>query len=175
MLSETRGRITFSMDQSEDWNYRGSSTPCRDQRAISKENTEVFGRRIMDRTRRPSRRSKLRSLAYALGIFKGEIMNTSTDSEVVVSAKERSPSRIWLFIVGVLLVGTYASMFIPALAGKPINPMSGYGSMLWTGLFLYLFWKRQFRKGWVGALIGIVVGILVFVLAAFVRGLVTHA
>ena len=84
------------------------------------------------------------------------------------------PKALWLYIVGVLLVGTYAAMFIPAIAGQNINPQSGYGSMLWTSLFFYLLWKRRTRKGWHGALVGSAIGLFVFVAAAFISGLIRH-
>ncbi len=78
--------------------------------------------------------------------------------------------RFWIIIVGVLLVGTYAAMFIPAFAGHSVKPQAGYSSMFWTGLFFYLLWKRLARKGWHGALVGVIVGVLVFCVAAFVEG-----
>jgi len=63
-------------------------------------------------------------------------------------------------------------MFIPAFAGHSVNPQTGYGSMLWTGLFLYLLWKRRARKGWHGAFwLGVALGVLVFLVAGFVGGL----
>ena len=89
---------------------------------------------------------------------------------VVVS----KPKALWLCIVGVLLIGTYAAMFIPAIAGQNINPMSGYGSMLWTGLFFYLWWKRRARKGWHGALVGSAIGLFAFFAAGFIKGLMRH-
>jgi hypothetical protein len=65
-------------------------------------------------------------------------------------------------------------MFIPAIAGQNINPQSGYGSMFWTGLFFYLWWKRRARKGWHGALVGSAVGLFVFSAAAFISGFIRH-
>ena len=85
------------------------------------------------------------------------------------------PRVLWLYVVGVLLVGTYAAMFLPALAGQTVSPQTGPGSMLWTGLFFYLWWKRRARKGWHGALIGATLGILVFGLAAFIGGFMRSA
>src|SRR5258708_395483 len=83
----------------------------------------------------------------------------------------RSPWRSpWLYLVGALLIGTYASDFFPALSGQAPNPVAGWGSLLWSGLFFYLWWKRVGRKGWHGFLIGAGVGILFFSLAAFVAG-----
>lgn len=85
------------------------------------------------------------------------------------------PRKLWVVVAGVLLVAAYAAMFIPAFSGQRINPQYGYGSMFWSGLFFYLWWRRRSKKGWQGALLGAVVGIVVFVLAAFVGGMVQHA
>ena len=94
--------------------------------------------------------------------------------ETMGKADIAKPRRIWLYVAGVLLVGAYAAMFLPALAGQSINPQSGFGSMLWTGLFFFLWWRQRGRSGSRGALIGTVVGILIFMLAAFVGGLMRH-
>jgi len=86
-------------------------------------------------------------------------------------AKPRKLSVVWLFIVGVLLVGADAGgLFIPAFLGHSVNPQSGFYSMVWTGLFFFLLWKRRARKGWHGALVGAAVGVLVFCVASFVEG-----
>jgi hypothetical protein len=66
-------------------------------------------------------------------------------------------------------------MFIPAFAGQSINPQAGLPSVLWSGLFCHLWWKRRARRGWHVALIGIGLGILVFAFAAFVGGFVRRA
>ncbi|MCH7503016.1 MAG: zinc-ribbon domain-containing protein [Proteobacteria bacterium] len=92
-------------------------------------------------------------------------------AESKVAAKTESekpkPSRslgIWIVIVGVALIGTYASMFIPAFVGqKPsTNPPVGLYVMVWTSLFFYLGWKQKGGKGWQGALIGAGIGVLVY-------------
>ncbi len=102
-------------------------------------------------------------------------MSAFKESVAVDSAGNSGPRKIWLFIVGFLLMGTYASMFISAFSGQAVSPMSGYASMLWNGLLFYLWSKRRGRKGWHGALLGVFVGVLAFALAAFVRGVVGHA
>jgi len=63
------------------------------------------------------------------------IDGTSTDkpTEVLtVFVTPTMPGVIWLYIAGVLLVGAYAAMLIPAIAGREISPLSGYSSMLWN-------------------------------------------
>ena len=91
-----------------------------------------------------------------------------------VSVVASKPKALWLYIVGVLLVGAYAAIFIPAFAGENINPQFGPGSMFWTGLFFYLWWKQRARKGWQGALVGSAIGLIAFLAAAFISGLIRH-
>ncbi len=105
------------------------------------------------------------------------IDGTSTDkpTEVLtVFVTPTMPGVIWLYIAGVLLVGAYAAMLIPAIAGREISPLSGYSSMLWNSLFFYLWWKRRARKGWHGALIGSAMALFVFFAAAFISSYVRH-
>lgn len=94
---------------------------------------------------------------------------------VPIAAELKRPLLVWLYIVGVLLMGTYAAMFIPAFAGQKVNPQTGTGSMLWTCLFFYLWWKQRARKGWQGALIGVTLGTFVFAAAAFIGGFMRAA
>jgi hypothetical protein len=70
------------------------------------------------------------------------------------------------------MVGAYAALFLPAFAGHQLPPSAGPASIFWNWLFFYLFWKRRGRKGWHGGLIGAGVGLVVFVLAAFIGGMV---
>lgn len=91
------------------------------------------------------------------------------DTEVATDAKSEKPrpSRslgVWLVIVGIALVGMYASLFIPAVVGQEptTNPPAGLYAMVWTSLFFYLGWKYRNQIGWHGALIGAGIGILVY-------------
>lgn len=90
----------------------------------------------------------------------------------ITTAKIAKLRQRWLYIVGFCMVGAYAAMFIPAFLGHSIE--SGGGSMLWTGLFFYLWWKLRARKGWHGAMIGFALGFLIFMLAAVVSGFMSH-
>lgn len=83
--------------------------------------------------------------------------------------------RVWLLLLGVLLIGTYAAMLVPALAGLPQNPSAGSSSLLLHSLFLYVLWKQRARTGWHGALIGAGVGVLAFFVAAFIGGMLRAA
>lgn len=99
-------------------------------------------------------------------------MNTKEPvSEMRAVAPEvKKPQVLWLIVVGVAVVGTYAALFIPALAGESIGPNPGFASMLWTGLFFFLWWRRRGHQGWKGALVGALLGLLVFGFAGFISG-----
>ncbi len=84
----------------------------------------------------------------------------------------KRPRIIWSILLGVALFGAASAMFIPAFAGMRQNPMSGYSAMIWGSAFFYALWRYRLKTGWHGALIGVVVGILLFTLAAFVGGYV---
>jgi hypothetical protein len=68
-------------------------------------------------------------------------------------------------VLGVLLVGNDAALLIPAFDGQQPQGAALNGSMLLTTLFLRLWYKRQGRKGWHGALIGFGLGAIVGVAA----------
>jgi hypothetical protein len=105
------------------------------------------------------------------GEFETGKNTNNQQTEIVVDIKESKPKKIWLYLVGVSVLGAYAGMFIRAYAGENIDPSSGYSSMFFTGLFFYIWWKRRDCKGWQGGLIGTLIGIIVFTLASFVEGL----
>jgi len=94
---------------------------------------------------------------------------SETDSTTVVSVPAR-PKRIWLYLLGVACLGTYAAAFIPAMSGEQPDSKIGPVIVFWTAIFCSFLWRRQGRKGWHGVLVGVLVGILVFALAAFVGG-----
>lgn len=77
-------------------------------------------------------------------------------------------TRVWLPLVIVMLVGIYGALFIPAFAGQAQNPQNGTSSVIVHALFFYVLWKQQRRKGWQGALIGVVAGVLAFMAAVYV-------
>jgi len=92
-----------------------------------------------------------------------------------VVAPPTKPRSIWLFVFVFILVPVYASMFLPAFAGRPQVPQAGNGSMWATGLFFYFYWRHLGKKGWQGALIGALLGVSIFFLASFVGGYVRHS
>ena len=88
------------------------------------------------------------------------------------STNEKPKSLIWVVLIFIPLIGTYAALLIPAFAGAKINPMGGYGSMLWSGALIAAVWRYRSKNGWVGFGLGAVLGVLVFLLAAFISGFV---
>jgi len=103
-------------------------------------------------------------------------VNTAKQSnDLPAPSMARKPTALWVVIVGVLLFFAYAALFILAIARKSPNPQSGWGFVFWTGLFFYLWWWRDNRNARYGALIGAVVGFLLFGIAAFVSGYTSRA
>ncbi|APG24349.1 hypothetical protein [Syntrophotalea acetylenica] len=82
-----------------------------------------------------------------------------------VMVPKGNSKKIWLIIVGVLLILAYAGLFIPAFAGQPINPSAGPGILVWNAWFFFLLWKHFGRRGWVGSLLGALIGVFAFFLA----------
>jgi hypothetical protein len=81
---------------------------------------------------------------------------------------------VWLYILALAIVGSYAAAFIPAFAGQKLTPVAGNGILLWTALLFYVVWKRRGRKGWHGTLIGLGAGFVVLVLASYISAVVRH-
>ena len=84
------------------------------------------------------------------------------------------PKRAWLLLAGVALIGAYAAMFIPTLAGNRVDPASGQSSLIFSIIFFSLWWKRRGRKAWHGAVLGAIVGLVAFFIAGFIGGYVGH-
>ena len=80
------------------------------------------------------------------------------------------PHGVWLVLVAIAIVGTYAALFVPALLGAEIRPSAAGSVWLWTALFFYLWWKRLDRKGWQGALIGSGLSFVVYTFALMLQG-----
>lgn len=100
----------------------------------------------------------------------GGLMEEPSDTQRnVVVAK---PWKGWLYITGIIAIGGYAAVLIPAFSGQSIKPELGYGLMFWSGLFFYYWWKVRGRKGWHGGFVGALFGLLVFMAAAFIVGYV---
>ena len=78
------------------------------------------------------------------------------------AAPPRKPIRvIWIILVVIALIGTYAAVLIPAAIGRQPDSTGWSGMIFWTGLLLFLLWKRMDRAPWQGALIGGLVGLAV--------------
>ena len=100
-------------------------------------------------------------------------MNEPTTVAAPVEASTvKKPGRTSLVLIILVLVGTYSALFIPAFSGQAPNAQLGYGAMFWSGVGFYYLWKRRGRRGWVGAILGAVIGVVVFTAAAFVSGII---
>jgi hypothetical protein len=50
----------------------------------------------------------------------------------------KTPSVLWLYLLGLAILGTYAAAFIPAFAGQRAPPNAGMGFLVWTSLFVWI-------------------------------------
>lgn len=73
--------------------------------------------------------------------------------------------KVGIVLSAVVVVGTYAALFIPAIVGQKPQQMSMLPALFGTALFLMFCWKGRGRRGAWGFLCGIVVGSLVLVAA----------
>ena len=77
---------------------------------------------------------------------------------------------IIVILAFLLLVGTYAAMFIPAYAGYPLNEIAVFASPFWTSMFFLFLWKYLNKKALHGFILGIIIGLVVWFCAAFYSG-----
>jgi hypothetical protein len=106
------------------------------------------------------------------------LLADNPNSAVAASAahpETQGPRSVWMYLLGLFLVGTYSAVLIPALAGEPPQTQHVFGCMLWTSVFMWLWWTRRGRKGWQGAVIGIGVGLLSYVALRWLGLLTFHS
>lgn len=100
-------------------------------------------------------------------------MSEPTVAAPVEGSTVKKPGRASLVLIILVLVGTYSALFIPVFSGgQASNAQFGYGAMFWSGVGFYFLWKRWGRRGWVGAILGAAIGVVVFAAAAFVSGII---
>lgn len=95
---------------------------------------------------------------------------------------KREHSRWLPYVAGFVLVGLigmYAAMIIPAVAGiSPRADQTMLGAMFWTGCFWYLMNKQAGRSSVAGWFLGFLVGFIVYLgvamLAGYQRGLAAN-
>lgn len=80
-------------------------------------------------------------------------------------------SKVWIYVTILAVIGAYAAMLLPALAGQRLDPISGYSSMIWSAFLFVAIWRYRERSGWAGAGLGLVLGLFMFMFSAFVSGL----
>jgi hypothetical protein len=99
----------------------------------------------------------------------------SNGSELHTSARDEKPPRNWLLLASFGFFGAIAAAMGPALNGVALNPLIGLPLLPTGGLFFYLWWKQRGGKGRTGILIGIGVGLLIFLLALVLSGFLRAA
>ena len=100
-------------------------------------------------------------------------LNDPVSSELRPENKAKKTLKfIWIVLIALGTFGTYASIYIPALIGRDFTPNSNFHSMIWTGLLFASIWKYKFKNGWVGLLIGAIVGMIIYILASIIRSYV---
>src|SRR5216684_5762932 len=93
--------------------------------------------------------------------------------EVYATTNQKSvplePTRfggIILILLVVASVGIYAGALIPAFAGiRPSSQGVAAGFIAWNAILFYILFRRNNKKGWVGAIAGFVFGFVVLVTA----------
>src|SRR5262249_34942375 len=66
---------------------------------------------------------------------------------------------LWILLAAIGVVGTYAAQILPRLAGQAPAPNGFLGCAVLTGLLFFLICKRFDRSPFVGATIGVVMGL----------------
>lgn len=88
-----------------------------------------------------------------------------------LSEKEvKRNTSIWAILAGLPLIGAYAAIMIPASIGQHIPSAAGGSSIFWSGIFFAVLWWHRAKRFQVGFAIGALIGLLMFMLAAFVSG-----
>lgn len=93
--------------------------------------------------------------------FCSECNGSSGDTALGANSHTQSkpPRVLWLVLVVIAMIGTYAAVLMPALTGSRSDATGMLGCVFWTGLFFFLIWKRSERTPWIGAAIGAVLGL----------------
>ena len=99
-------------------------------------------------------------------------------SAAVPAIKPFVPTRWQIFISIVLVIflaSAYGFIFIDALDGNfhtTVKEKNLGGTIVWGGLTFWYVWKTLNRKGWIGALVGVCISVLVVFLGAAISGYV---
>lgn len=85
----------------------------------------------------------------------------------------QKPSK-WLIsgvvLLAIFVIGTYAAIYIPAYVGTPPEPSSLFVSIFWSSLFFVFLWKLLNLKKIYGFIIGVLIGSIIPISAAFMAG-----
>ena len=89
-------------------------------------------------------------------------------NKVKISEKKSKTLIVGLILSTIFLIGTYASLFIPAIIGTSPKPISGYVSVFWNAIFFTMLWEFLHKKKRFGFIIGVIVGLFIFFCSAFI-------
>jgi len=115
-------------------------------------------------------------------LYKENKIEPEHQEKVFVPTKQKSvrlplvPTRfggILLVLFVIAWIGIYASVFIPAFAGFRPSSIEGYrsgqsgiaGFVIGHTILFYILFRRKNKKGWVGAIAGLVFGFVVLITA----------
>lgn len=84
---------------------------------------------------------------------------------------KRHSRAVSIFLLLTLVVPIFVFVFIDALDGEfHIKGTTAIGEIFWNGVIFRYLWKSFNRKGWIGALVGVAISLLVFFLGATISG-----
>ena len=94
----------------------------------------------------------------------------SNGSEGSTITRDDRSAGIRLLLAALIFFASITAAIGPVLSGVPLNPLLGLPLLPTGGLFFYLWWKQRGGNGRTGIFIGVGVGLVVFVLAVLLSG-----
>jgi len=94
----------------------------------------------------------------------------SNGSEGPTITRDDTSAGIRLLLASLLFFGSITAAVGPVLNGVALNPLLGLPLLPTGGLLFYLWWKQRGGNGRTGILIGVGVGLVVFLLALLLSG-----
>ena len=94
----------------------------------------------------------------------------SNSGELPTVTRDERATGIRLLLASLIFFGAISAAGGPVLSGIPLNPLLGLPLLPTGGLFFYLWWKQRGGNGRTGILIGVGVGLVVFLLALLLSG-----
>src|SRR5262245_23140127 len=99
----------------------------------------------------------------------------SNGSELPTITRDERPAGIRLLLASLIFFASITAAVGPVLNGIPLNPLLGLPLLPTGGLLFYLWWKQRAGNGRTGILIGVGVGLVVFLLAVLLSSFLDAA